>query len=121
MLHGMCGFNSIGCSDWWYACSLCAVWVLSPLASLILDMPYLVWYLLFVILHGFCLLFLFLFDITWCMYYRDYGLCFGGVSYSSVSVPPPLFVFPVVLIVCIPSFLFLLLCFVCLFFFHTCP
>ena len=67
-----------------------------------------------------CLLFLaiftFVLDITWCMYYRDYGLYFGGGSYSSVYVPPPLFVFPVVLMVCIPTFFFSsLLCFVCLF------
>ena len=40
------------------------------------------------------------------MYYRDYGLFFGGGSYSAVYVPPPLYVFPVVLVVCIPSFLF---------------
>ena len=46
----------------------------------------------------------FFFDITWCMYYRDYRLCFGGGSYSTVYVPPPLYVFPVLLIVCIPPF-----------------
>ena len=62
-------------------------------------------------------IFIFVFDITWCMYYRDYGLCFGGGSYSSVYVPPPLYVFPVVLIVCIPTFFFFtfMLCFVYLF------
>ena len=60
--------------------------------------------------------FLFVFDITWCLYYRDYGLYFGGGSYSSVYVPPPLFVFPVVLLICIPSFFVsFLLCFVYLF------
>ena len=42
--------------------------------------------------------------ITWCMYYGDCELYFGGGSYSSVYVPPPLYVFPVVLIVCIPTF-----------------
>ena len=45
------------------------------------------------------------------MYYRDCGLYFGGGSYSSVYVPPPLYVFPVVLIVCIPTFFFLLVMF----------
>ena len=57
------------------------------------------------------------FDITWCMYYRDCGLYFGGESYSSVYVPPPLYLFPIVLMICIPSFFFFssLLCFVYLF------
>ena len=51
------------------------------------------------------------------MSYGDYGLYFVGGSYSSVYVPPPLYVFPVVLMVCIPSFFFFtfLLCFVYLF------
>ena len=49
------------------------------------------------------------------MYYRDYGLYFGVGSYSSVYVPPPLYVFPVVLVVYIPPFFPFLLCFVYLF------
>ena len=58
------------------------------------------------ILHGLllCIYFYFFFDITWCMYYGDYGLYFGGGSSSSVYVPPPIYVFPVVLMVCIPAF-----------------
>ena len=123
-------FSSIGCCDWWCACSLCTVWVLSPLTFLqyFPDMPFLVWYhlvsfflfrsvpvLLYVIwvfLISFAYditwfdvcIFVFVFDITWCMYYRDYGLYIGGGSYSSVYVSPPLYVFPVTLIVCIPTF-----------------
>ena len=45
----------------------------------------------------------FVFGITWCMCCGDYGLSFGGGSYSSVYVPPPMFVFPMILIICIPS------------------
>ena len=45
---------------------------------------------------------------------RDYGLCFGGGSYSAVYVPPPLCVFPMVLMLHIPSS-FSDLCFVCSF------
>ena len=56
------------------------------------------------------------FDITWCMYYRDYGLCFDGGSYSSVYVPPHLYVFPVVLVMYIPPPIFpFQVCFVYLF------
>ena len=130
-------FSSIGCCDWWCACSLCTVWVLSPLSFLqyFTDMPFHVWYLWYHFSSSFGLLlicyifsiyfaynitwfvvciFLFVFDITWYMYYGDYGLYFGGGSYSSVYVPPPLYVFPVVLMVCIPPFFFFifLLCFV---------
>ena len=36
------------------------------------------------------------------MCYGDYGLYFGGGSYSSVYVPPPIYVSPVVLVVYIP-------------------
>ena len=39
-------------------------------------------------------------DITWCVCYRDYGLYFGGGSYS-VYVPPPMPVSPIALVVCI--------------------
>ena len=38
------------------------------------------------------------------MCYGDYRFLFGGGSYSSVYVPPPMFVFPMVLIICIPPF-----------------
>ena len=52
-------------------------------------------------------LFFFVFDITWCLCCRDYGLSFGGGSYSSVYVLPPMFLFPMILIICIPTlFLF---------------
>ena len=74
--------------------------------------------ILHIILHGLMFIFFcscFFFDITWCMHYRDYGLCFGGGSYSSVYVPPPLYIFPLVLVVYIPSFFPFLLCFVYLF------
>ena len=46
----------------------------------------------------------FVFDITWCMCCGDYGLSFCGGSYSSVYVPPPMFVFAMILIICIPTF-----------------
>ena len=67
------------------------------------------------VVYLFIAVFVFVLDITWCMYYRDYGLYFGGGSYSSIYVPPSLYVFPVVLIVCIPTFFSSLLCFVCQF------
>ena len=38
------------------------------------------------------------------MCFGDYGLYFGEGSYSSVYVPPPLFVSPVVLVVYTPMF-----------------
>ena len=44
------------------------------------------------------------------MYYKDCGLYFGGGSYFSVYVPP-LSVFPIVLIVGIPTFFSLLVMF----------
>ena len=61
--------------------------------------------ILHIILHGLMFVFLFLFLIL-------HGVCIigimgyiiGGGSYSSVYVPPPLYVFPVVLMVCIPTF-----------------
>ena len=65
--------------------------------------------------------FLFLFNITWCMCCRDYGLCFGGGSYSAVYVPPPLCVFPMVLMLHIPSFFFLIYVLCAHFFIHLCP
>ena len=46
----------------------------------------------------------FVYLITWCMCYGDYRLYLGGGSYSSVYVPPPVFVSPVVLVVCIHMF-----------------
>ena len=58
------------------------------------------------ILHGFMFGYFFVFNITWCMCYRDYRLYFGGGSYSSVYVPLPMYVFPVVLVVYIPLFFF---------------
>ena len=62
---------------------------------------------LHMILLGFDVwLFFFVFDITWYMCCGDYGLSFGGESYSSVYVPPPIFVFPMILIICIPTFFY---------------
>ena len=67
-------------------------------------------------------MFIFVIGIAWCMYYGDDGFYFGGGSYSSVYVPPPLFVFPVVLVVCIPTFFFSsLFCFVYLFLYSHMP
>ena len=78
--------------------------------------------ILHIILHGLLFVFfvLVLFHFTWCIYYGDYGLCFGGGSYSAVYVPPPLYIFPVVLVVYIPSFFF---CYVfCTYsLIHICP
>ena len=54
------------------------------------------------------------------MYYRDYGLYFGGSSYSSVYVPPPLYVLPVVLVVYIPPFFSCYVLCTC-FLIHICP
>ena len=54
----------------------------------------------------------------------DYGLSFGGGSYSSVYVPPPMFIFPMILIICIPTFFLsfpLHLYFVFLFLSYTLP
>ena len=45
------------------------------------------------------------------MCYGDYGLYFGGGSYSSVYVPPPVFVSPIVLVVYIPVVFFIFLSF----------
>ena len=59
------------------------------------------------ILHGLMFGYFFVFTITWCMCYGDYRLYFGGESYSSVYVPPPMYVFPVDLVVYIPTFFFI--------------
>ena len=67
-------------------------------------------------------IYFYFFDITWCLYYRDGRLYIGGGSYSSVYVPPPLYVFPVFLMVCIPTFFFSsLFCFMCLFLYSHMP
>ena len=84
------------------------MWVLSPLASLILC-PYLVCIFCLYIAWFLFAFFLFLLDITWCMYCRDFGL-FGGGSYSAVYVPPPLCLFPMVLIMYIPTFFSVMFC-----------
>ena len=121
MLHGMYGLNSNDWVDLWYACSLCTVWVLSPMQYIdFYAMPFSLSYLDYYILSHcglfvlVCILFavimckfgfrltynitwlfsvVFVDDIAWCIYYRDYGLHFGGGSYSSVYVPPPMCVF----------------------------
>ena len=82
---------------------------------------YVIWFSKILLVYNITWLFVlgfYIFDIACCIYYRDYGLCFGGGSYSSVYVPPPMSVFPIVLIVYIlvvfisfPIFLY----FVCLF------
>ena len=89
--------------------------MLSPLVSLLLDMPYLVWYLLFVILHGFFVPF---FGIGVCVV-GIMGFVWWG-SYSTVYVPPPLCVFPLVLMMCIPTFFFCHVLYA-YFFFHMYP
>ena len=65
----------------------------------------------------------FVYDITWCVNNGDYGLYFGGGSYSSVYVPPPMHIFycpcnvcPCV-ICCFPYFYILY----AYFFVHICP
>ena len=58
-----------------------------------------------------CYLLFFSLYIAWCMCYRDCGLYCGGGSYSSVYVPPPVSVFPIVPMICIPScFLHVMFC-----------
>ena len=52
-----------------------------------------------------------MYDVTWCMCYGDYRLYFGGGSYSSVYVAPPMFVSPLVLAVYIPVVFFIFLSF----------
>ena len=61
-------------------------------------------FFLFIILHGVCVL-------------GIMGYIFGGGSYSSVYVPPPMFVSPVILVVYIPMFFIFpfILYLVCLF------
>ena len=121
------------------ACSLCTVWVLSPLASLLLDMPFHVWYLiiwlfvfvLHMIIHGFCLYISFsFFDITWCMYYMGlWVVLWGGLillfmyhHLCCISCCPyvmysfffflllVMFCVPISFFTCSPSFSFVLLC-----------
>ena len=144
MLHGMCGFK------WhWLLWLMVCLQSHHSVGVVTIDclqyfpvMPYHVWYLLFcscffvcvldffyllclqyyMVVYLFIALFIFVLVITWYMYYRAYGLYFGGGSYSSVYVPPPLFLFPVVLMICIPTF-FSPPCYVlCAYFFiHICP
>ena len=113
-----------GCCHHWFSFSVFLICpVLFSTFCLVAVLLYVIWlyYIYFaynitwVVVYLFLAVFVFVLDIMWYMYYRDYGLYFGGGSYSSVYVPPPLYVFPVVLIVCIPTFFSSLLCFVCLF------
>ena len=71
--------------------------------------------ILHIILHGLPFVFCFLFLFYCYMVFILWGLwvLFGGGSYSAVYVPPPLCLFPVVLIMYIPPFF--LSCFVYLF------
>ena len=83
----------------------------------------------------FCLIYL-TYDITWFdfllfLFLILHGVCIMGIMgyylvgvYSSVYVPPPMFVSPVVLIVYIPMFFFIfpfILCFVSYFLVHISP
>ena len=124
--------NSIGCCVWWYACSLCTVWLLSPLPSfqcffcyaLVCLVPLFLFVICFicflalfilshVILHGFFLLFISFLLILHGVYIMGaIGCILVGGSYSSVYVPPPVCVFPVALVVCIPTFFSFYSCFV---------
>ena len=90
-----------------------------PLVVFFPSWPVACYFVCIVALSSFCHLFFtynitwfvvwlfFVFDVTWCMCCWHYGLSFGGRSYSSVYVPPPMFVFPMILIICIPTFFFL--------------
>ena len=71
------------------------------LSCLVPSICYLTWFLFafvffFLILHGVCVVGI-----------MDF---FGGGSYSSVYVPPPLCVFPLVLMMCIPTFFSVMFC-----------
>ena len=60
-------------------------------------MPFLVRYHFVIKYMVFVYIFLYIFfsfGFTWCMCCGDYGLCFGGGSYSAVYVPPPFFCVP---------------------------
>ena len=69
---------------------------------------------------AFCILFPFSFLLLHGVYIVGIMGLFGGRSYSAVYVPPPLCLFPVVLIMYIPPSFF---CYVlyAYFFFHICP
>ena len=78
------------------------------------------YYCIIIILHGF-VSFFFLFCITWCMCYQDYGLCYWwGVLFCCLCTTTFL---------CVPygpyatySFIFFLFCVLCThFFFHCYP
>ena len=58
------------------------------------------------------IVYFFSFDITWCICYGGYRLYFGGGSYSFVYVPPPVYVFPVALMMYIPAFFYFPSCYV---------
>ena len=78
--------------------------------------------ILHIILHGLPFVFCFLFLFCYYMVYILWGLwvLFGGGSYSAVYVPPPLCLFPVVLIMYIPPSFFCHVLYA-YFFFHICP
>ena len=90
ILYALCPFFSFG--------------LLHVLLYVVWFCPILVISILPIILHDLmfgCFLFLI------CMVYVLWGLwvyLFGGGSYSSVYVPPPRFVYPMILMICIPSF-----------------
>ena len=105
-------FSSIGCCDWWYACSLCTVWVLSPFSYLfvvnlcpfmylvclvLFCIPFTVFLFLFwsaacfivfiLVLSAPCHLY-FAYDITWfdiclfCIFDITWCMCYGGYKLS---------------------------------------
>ena len=65
----------------------------------------------------------FVYNIAWCIHYGDYLLYCGGGSYTSVYIPPPMYIFhcPCNVYSCGICFFSILLYFVCLFFVHITP
>ena len=79
---------------WSESCLLYVLWISS------------IYFAYNIILHGLPFVF------CYYMVYMLWGLwfLFGGGSYSAVYVPPPLCLFPIVLIMCIPPFFSVLFC-----------
>ena len=77
VLHGMSGFSSISCCDWWYACSLCTVWVLSPFLSIFFTYALsglFLWLHFFIGLHPVCCMY---YDFSSILHIILHGLPFG--------------------------------------------
>ena len=107
-------FDSIGCCGWMICLqSLHSVgvvtiqsFILCPIC--LVPFGYFITWLYFciiIILHGF-VLFFFFFALHGVCVVRIMGYVFGGGSYSTVYVPPPFYVFPMVFMLHILSFFF---------------